>query len=83
MTKALARRIGDADGYTLMATEIAEAITQLSERYPTAIHHLIDAYAQNRMDAEIEWREIEEQEEYREHYKTRDEARADFLKANY
>lgn len=78
MTKTLAVKISDADDYTNMADDVLDAIDKLlPERYGTAISYLINAYAQNFAQAEIEWHEIEAMAEYREHYKTHDAARAD------
>lgn len=61
------------------AQAFGQAIIKLSDNQ-AAVDALLDEYHDAILDADEEWRAIEQSAEYRKRYTCRDDARADFLR---
>lgn len=79
---ALFLKIEEAETRFDDATAIGDAIVTLSKDNP-AVAVLIREFGDARVDAEIQWRAIEQMPEFKVKYHDRDSARADFLRVAF
>lgn len=68
-----------AEQYRDEAIDISDALCELSQHY-SATATLIREYNKLILDAEQKWREIEQSDDFKAKYTSREEARMDFLK---
>lgn len=78
MTRELLIKIEDAEFQRDSALEIEEAIINLSESQ-AAVGALLDAYRTALISAENQWSEIESRADFQAQYKTREDARREYL----
>lgn len=79
---ALFLKIEEAETRFDDATAISDAIVTLSKDNP-AVAVLIKEFGDAKVDAEIQWRAIEQMPEFKAKYHDRDSARADFLRVAF
>ena len=78
MTRELLMKIEDAEFQRDSALEIENVIISLSES-KSATGALFDAYRAALISAEKQWSEIESRADFQAQYKTREDARREFL----